>query len=149
MMTGIQLIPALQASIAPCVLISGAGLLLLSLSNRLSRPIDRIRLLCAQIKAEPQKSHPATHEQIRILYMRCELLRSAIACSICSVALTACIVLLLFLNVLYAWPTGLLISIFFILSLVFLTVSMVFFFMDIHWSLDSLKIEISGAQEKG
>jgi hypothetical protein len=40
------------------------------------------------------------------------------------------------------------ISIFFILSLVFLTVSMAFFFMDIHWSLDSLKIEISESQSE-
>ncbi|MBF0503692.1 MAG: DUF2721 domain-containing protein [Candidatus Omnitrophica bacterium] len=145
-MTNIQLIPALQASIAPCVLISGAGLLLLSLTNRLSRPIERIRLLCAQLKSEPQKDHQATEEQIRILYKRCELLRSAIVCNIYSIVLISSIVLLLFLGALYAWPIGFLVYIFFILSLLFLMVSMIFFLMDIHLSLDSLKIEIRDSQ---
>ncbi len=36
-------VQVLQASIAPCVMISGVGLLLLSFSNRLSRPLDRVR----------------------------------------------------------------------------------------------------------
>ena len=61
-MTNIHLVQALQASIAPCVLISGDGLLLLSLSNRLSRPIERIRHLCDVIKAHPQRDHDAARE---------------------------------------------------------------------------------------
>jgi hypothetical protein len=145
-MTNIQLIQALQASIAPCVLISGDGLILLSMSNRLSRPIERIRHLCDQIKTHPQKDHQGTREQIRILYKRSRLLRSAIVCIIYSIALISFIVLSLFLGALYAWPITFLISVFFILSLVFLIVSMVFFLMDIHWALDSLAIEISHSQ---
>ncbi len=145
-MTNIQLIPALQASIAPCVLISGNGLLLLSMSNRLSRPIERIRHLCDQIKVHPQKDHHALHEQISILYKRSKLLRSAMVCIIYSIALISFIVLLLFLDSLYNWPIVFLINILFILSLVLLTVSMVFFLLDIHWALDSLKIEINHSQ---
>jgi len=145
-MTNIELIPALQASIAPCVLISGDGLLLLSMSNRLSRPIERIRHLCDVIKAHPQRDHQATHEQIRILYKRSKLLRSAIVCIIYSIVLVSCIVLLLFLGTLYSWPITFLINILFVFSLLFLTVSMLFFLMDIHWALDSLKIEIRQSQ---
>ena len=141
-MTNVQLIPALQASIAPCVLISGDGLLLLSLSNRLSRPIERIRHLCDVIKAHPQKDHKTTHEQIAILYKRSKLLRSAIGCILCSIVLIASIVLFLFLGALYAWPVAFLMNSFFVLSLLFLMASMIFFFLDIHWALDSLKIEI-------
>jgi len=146
-MTNVQLIQALQASIAPCVLISGDGLLLLSLSNRLSRPIERIRHLCDVIKAHPQKDHKAAQEQIRILFKRSQLLRSAISCIIYSIALISSIVLLLFLDTFYAWPINLPISILFILSIVFLMTSMVFFLMDIHGALDSLKIEIRHSQE--
>lgn len=141
-MTNLQLIPALQASIAPCVLISGDGLLLLSMSNRLSRPIERIRHLCDLIKTHPLNDHTTTHEQIRILYKRCKLLRSAIASIIYSIAFVSFIVLLLFLNALYAWPITFLINIFFILSLLFLIASMINFLMDIYLALDSLKIEI-------
>jgi hypothetical protein len=141
-MANIQLVPALGASIAPCVLISGAGLLLLSMTNRLARPIERVRLLCAQIKEDPQKDHQANRQQIRILYKRCELLRSAIACLIYNIVLISCIVLLLFLDILYAWQITFLVDFLFIASLVFLILAMVFFLMDIHGSLDSLKIEI-------
>jgi Cu/Ag efflux pump CusA len=145
-MTNIQLIQALQASIAPCVLISGDGLLLLSLSNRLSRPIERIRHMCDQIKIHPQRNQEGTQEQIRILYKRSKLLRSAIVCIIYSIIFITFIVLLLFLNALYAWPIAFLINIFFILSLFSLIFSMVFFLLDIHWALDSLKIEIGQSQ---
>ncbi|MDE1920593.1 MAG: DUF2721 domain-containing protein [Candidatus Omnitrophica bacterium] len=145
-MTNVQLVQALQASIAPCVLISGDGLLLLSMSNRLSRPIERIRYLCDQIKAHPHKDHQATREQIEILYTRSKLLRSAIGCLICSIAFISSIVLLLFLGTFYNWPFNAFIGILFVLSLVFLLVSTAFFLMDIHWALDSLKIEIRHTQ---
>lgn len=145
-MSNVQLIQALQGSIAPCVLISGDGLLLLSMSNRLSRPIERIRHLCDMIKAHPLRDHQAAHEQIRIMYKRCELLRSAIACIIYSIVLISFIVLLLFLDAFYSWPVSFLINTFFILSLVFLTASMIFFLLDIRGSLDSLNIEIHHAQ---
>ncbi|WP_345111750.1 DUF2721 domain-containing protein [Candidatus Villigracilis vicinus] len=47
-MTSIQeLIPVLQTAIGPVILISGVGLLLLSMTNRLSRVIDRARNLLA------------------------------------------------------------------------------------------------------
>jgi len=145
-MTNVQLIQSLQASIAPCVLISGDGLLLLSLSNRLSRPIERIRHLCDVIKSNPHHDHKAAQEQIRIMYKRCEHLRSAISCIIYSIALVSFIVLLLFLDTFYALPVTILINIFFISSIAFLITSMVFFLLDIHTSLDSLKIEIRHSQ---
>ena len=40
-----DLIPILQVAIGPVILISGVGLLLLSMTNRLGRVIDRARLL--------------------------------------------------------------------------------------------------------
>ena len=116
------------------------------MSNRLSRPIELIRHLCEQIKTNPHKDHRPAREQVRILYKRCQLLRSAIACVIYSIILISFIVLLLFLYNLYAWPITIVINFFFITSLVFLTSSMVFFLMDIHWALDSLKIEIRHSQ---
>ena len=145
-MSNVTLIQALQASIAPCVLISGDGLLLLSLSNRLSRPIERIRHLCDQIKSHPQKDHQASLEQINIMYKRSEHLRSAISCIIFSIVLVSSLILFLFLDALYSLPVNLLITTFFILSLILLTISMIFFLMDIFGSLDSLKIEIRHSQ---
>ena len=40
-----QLLPVLQTAIGPMILISGIGLLLLTMTNRLGRAIDRTRTL--------------------------------------------------------------------------------------------------------
>jgi len=45
--TVIELIPVLQTAIGPVALISGIGLLILSMTNRLGRVIDRGRSLAA------------------------------------------------------------------------------------------------------
>ena len=46
-----ELIPILQIAIGPVILISGVGLLLLSMTNRLGRAIDRARILRQELRA--------------------------------------------------------------------------------------------------
>ena len=56
----------LSAMITPAVLISAAGTLVLSTSNRLSRVVDRIRVLAAEAKAFQSASEAsATRVQLR------------------------------------------------------------------------------------
>ena len=43
-----QMIPVLQTAIGPMILISGLGLILLTMTNRLGRTIDRVRILTAE-----------------------------------------------------------------------------------------------------
>jgi hypothetical protein len=50
-----DLFPDLQIAIAPVILISGVGLLLLSMTNRLGRTIDRARQLVMQNEAPRTK----------------------------------------------------------------------------------------------
>ena len=44
-----QLIPVLQTAIGPTILISGVGLLLLTMTNRLARTIDRTRATAREL----------------------------------------------------------------------------------------------------
>ena len=44
-----QLIPNLQVAIGPVIFISGVGLLLLTMTNRFARVIDRTRSLAATL----------------------------------------------------------------------------------------------------
>lgn len=135
----------LQASIAPCVLISGLGLLLLSIANRLGRPIDRIRLLCGDLKRGPREEIPALQKQITILYHRCQLLQTSAALIIVSIILAGLIILMLFTAYLFAISLEVPIEIFFIISLICLTLSLLFFLRDIQVALNSIKIEIKNA----
>ncbi len=45
-----QLVPILQTAIGPTILISGVGLLLLAMTNRLNHILDRTRQLSVQFQ---------------------------------------------------------------------------------------------------
>src|SRR5688572_19515401 len=45
-----EIVPVLQVAIGPVILISGVGLLLLTMTNRLGRAIDRARSLVRELR---------------------------------------------------------------------------------------------------
>jgi len=137
-----NIIEILQASIAPCVLISGLGLLLLSMTNRLARPIDRIRVLNKELRSDSGRGSPGSREQILILFKRCQLLQRAIAWTVVSIFLVSIIILALFFAFFFSINIEFLIKALFTGSLVSLITSLAFFLRDIHLTLNSLKIEI-------
>ena len=92
-MTVSELIPVLQTAIGPVVLISGVGLLVLSLTNRLGRVIDRGRILAGEMRAAPGPRHPQTEEQLHILSRRARLLQRSIFFSILCVLFAAILII--------------------------------------------------------
>jgi hypothetical protein len=78
MLTVQQLIPMLQIAVGPVVLISGVGLLILSMTNRLGRVIDRGRSLVRELPEIPERNHAGVVGQLRILSRRADLLQQAI-----------------------------------------------------------------------
>lgn len=135
-------IQGLQASIAPCIFISGLGLALLSMTNRLGRSIDRIRTFTAEIKTAPAKEIPGIRAQIDIIYRRCRILQTAIGLVAISMFFVSSIMLMLFSTLAFNIRLIALIKIFFTASLVCFILSLVFLFRDVCLSLDSLKIEL-------
>jgi hypothetical protein len=59
-----DLIPILQVSIGPVILISGVGLLLLTLTNRLGRIVDRSRILFLEMQKEESPDRKLIPSQI-------------------------------------------------------------------------------------
>ena len=141
-MSNQNLIAILQASLTPVVLISGVGLLLLSMTNRLSRPLDRIRFLGKELKTSSQKDQSYYLRQIQIFYKRTFLLQKAITASSLSIICASLIVLFLFLMVTFSLNFNILIIFVFITGLLTLILSMVFFLCDIQASLKSVEIEM-------
>jgi len=138
-----DLLVVLQTSMAPCVLISGVGLLLLSLTNRIGRPIDRIRALTTELKQAEGEQKRIVLEEVDILYRRAKLLQIAVTFSILSIFFVATIILALFVTATFGTGLEGLIEILFSASLVCLVVSLVLFVWDIQLGLNSLKIEIN------
>jgi hypothetical protein len=131
----------LQASISPVALISGVGLLILSLTNRFSRLADRLRELSKQRKATPTPL-PQVEAQIRIFHRRARILRLTVGCAIGSVLLASVLVLLLFAIAVLNLSLDLVALALFALSLASLIVSLALFLLDMRLSLEALEEEL-------
>ncbi|SKB07600.1 Protein of unknown function [Prosthecobacter debontii] len=140
-MTLPDLIPTLQLSIGPVILISGIGLLLLSMTNRFGRIIDRSRHLARELRAGEPRDLRLTQE-LQILARRARIMRAAIALSGISVLLAAVLIIDLFIGSLLLLPVATSIAIVFSLCLASLIASLVLFIRDINLSLKALWLEI-------
>src|SRR5262245_54508353 len=92
-----DLVPILQMAIGPVILISGVGLLLLSMTNRFGRVIDRSRLLVEKLRKTEPTERSGLQSQLDILSRRARLIRLAIALAALSVLLAAILIIVLFL----------------------------------------------------
>jgi hypothetical protein len=136
-----EIIPVLQVAIGPVILISGVGLLLLTMTNRLGRAIDRARQLAREVNG-PEADRVRVTEQIVTIYRRARVLRLTITLAGLSVLLAAVLIIVLFLATLLNRDYGLLVSLIFITCLGALIASLVAFIYDIYLSLAALRLEL-------
>jgi hypothetical protein len=137
-----ELIPILQIAIGPVILISGIGLLLLSMTNRIGRAIDRARILSQQLRENPDLERQRTLAQIKILARRANLLRQAIILASLSLLLAAVLIIALFLVVLFQWNAVWLLVTLFIGCMLALIGSLLAFIQDVNHSLEALKLDL-------
>ena len=137
-----ELVPVLQIAIGPVILISGVGLLLLSMTNRLGRAIDLSRVLSRELRENPKTDRVRVLAQIRILSRRADLIQRAITLASVSVLLAAIIIITLFMMALFRINAAWLIILIFIGCMVSLIGSLVAFIQDINHALEALKLEM-------
>jgi Protein of unknown function (DUF2721) len=141
-----ELIPVLQISVSPVILISGVGLLLLSLTNRFGRAVDRSRQLMREMREAGETDRRQLTEQVKVLYRRARLIQTSIILAALSVLFAAVMVITLFFMALLKWDWALAISVLFICCLASLIASLILFLADIRLSLHALKLEFNNAQ---
>ena len=140
-----QLIPTLQVSIGPVVLISGIGLLILSMTNRFGRVIDRGRILARELAGVPEQDQVHIEAQLQILTRRAEYLRRAITAASISVLLAAVLIIALFITAVLKVEDAWLIGLLFVGSMGALIFSLVAFLQDLNESLLAFKLDIGMA----
>jgi len=138
-----ELIPVLQVAIGPVILISGVGLLLLTLTNRLGRAVDRSRILVREVRQADQNERGRLTSQVEIIYRRAKLIRLSIIMAALCLLLTAVLIIVLFVSALARIEAGLVIVMIFICCMASLIVSLVAFIRDIQLSLVALKLELA------
>ncbi len=148
-MTAQDLAPILQIAVGPVILVSGVGLLLLSMTNRLGRTVDRARELSRQLQAAAPGDRARLRSQLDILLRRAHLLRAAIALASISVLLAAVLVIVLFVTALFGLGTVPVIIGLFSSCMAALVVSLFLFLKDVNLSLAALKLEIEASESGG
>jgi hypothetical protein len=138
-----ELVELLQASISPIALISGVGLLLLSVTNRLARVIDRTRLIAADLRAaQDSPDADRLRAQLGVLVRRAGFLWASIASVTVSVLCSCVMVLLLTAMVFFQLSLRLPVVGLFFVALLSLLVSALCFFGDVLLALHALRMEI-------
>lgn len=143
-----ELVPILQVAVGPVILISGVGLLLLSMTNRLGRVVDRSRSLADILRRVESKERGRLTSELRILSTRARLIQRAITLAALSVLLAAFLVIALFFTALLRLNVALLIIFLFTACLASLIGSLLVFIKDINLSLEALKLEIEFSDER-
>jgi hypothetical protein len=137
-----QLIPTLQVAIGPVILISGVGLLILSMTNRLGRTIDRSRQLVELRRHAGDEDRIRVELQLGILWRRARILKIAITLAAVAVLLDALLMILLFLAALVDLPVAVPLALLFAACLTALIGSIIYFLRDVNLALRALAQEL-------
>jgi hypothetical protein len=139
-----ELVPTLQLAIGPVILISGVGLLLLTITNRLGRVVDRARVLAREQAAAPAGTVSSKlHLQIGILNRRAGILRASVMLLAITVLTAALMILVLFFAFVTGFEAGLFVVVAFGIGQLSLIGSVIAFMRDMNLSLEALRLEIN------
>jgi hypothetical protein len=131
----------LQACITPVAMISGVGLLLLTVTNRMGRTIDRARQLIGELDKPDVKRQNEKKMEILVFMDRCKLLRNSIAWVMIGMMSSCSLIPLLFLMSFTTLDLRILGYGFFLISISSMLIAFVYFFKDVLLSLKAIKLE--------
>jgi hypothetical protein len=130
----------IQLAVAPVFLLTGVGGLLVVLTNRLARIIDRARALEDQLARLPGADHSAVHGELRLLSTRARLINRAVSlCTFCALLICAVIVAL-FVGAFLSTDLSVLIGVIFTGSMLALFLGLVIFLQEIFLATRNLRI---------
>jgi len=141
-----SMLQIIQASVTPVILISGMGLLLLTLTNRMGRLMDRTRLYADQIRRGKPDEQSYLDAQMEITWHRAKLIRLSLTFAATSMLLAAALVLVIFAGNLLHRDLGALMLTLFSASIVALVATLGTFLRDIFVSLEAVRLEVREAR---
>jgi hypothetical protein len=125
------------------ILLSGVGLMIGTMNNRLGRTIDRSRLLVESRNRATDAAHRERQkDQLAVLWRRAHILRTAITLAVNCVLLIAILIIVVFVSALLKWENVAIVIALFIAALASLIASLVYFIRDVNMSLHALEKEL-------
>ncbi len=141
-----SLLPIIQISTTPVILISGMGLLLLTMTNRMGRIIDRTRLYATQLKQAGAAERRQLEIQLELTWQRAKIVRLALTAATASMLMSAGLVIAIFIGALVHRDLGELMLVLFGAAILLLVAALVAFLRDIFMSLSALHLEVEQAR---
>jgi hypothetical protein len=143
-----SLLEVIQLSITPVILLSGVGALMITLTNRMGRVVDRTRSLAGLMRRVPPEERDHVESQLHIMWRRAKLIRRAVTYAGLSMLLSCVLVMGIFAAGMIEREFGFGLLVVFVASVVCLIASLVAFLRDIWMSLHALGLEVEKAREK-
>ena len=142
-----KFLPVIQLAITPVILLSGVGALMLTLTNRMGRIVDRTRTLAGQVRGArgPEREHLI--RQLEIMWRRAILVRMAVTLAGLSMLLSCLLVIVIFFDASMQREFGLELVVIFLGAILCLVAALGAFLRDIWMSLWALRIEVNKARE--
>jgi hypothetical protein len=131
---------AIQLAVAPVFLLSGIGAILVVLTNRLARIIDRARVLEERLETVSLEVHAGLRDDLKVLSHRAKLISRAI--TLCTVtALLVCMVIAsLFLSGFLRFDASLPVALLFIAAMSAFFLGLLWFLREIYLATANLRI---------
>lgn len=129
----------IQLAVAPVFLLSGIGTTLSVLTTRLSRIIDRARVLEARFSSLPTEEQTHATEELRTLSARGRLINRALTAGVGSALAVCLLIVSAFVGYLTNSNLGLVVAGTFIVAMSLFALSLITFLREVFLSLDSLK----------
>lgn len=145
-----SILPIIQAAVTPVILISGMGLLLLTMTNRMGRIMDRTRAYALQIERDAEPAERARLEQMmESTWRRAKLVRLALTFATSSMLLSAGLVIVIFLGFALNRDFGGFMVTLFVGAILLLIAALAAFLRDVFVSLAALRLEVEQARRDG
>jgi uncharacterized membrane protein YcfT len=128
-----DIVHLIQSAVAPVFLLSGVGVTLGVLTNRLARIVDRARFL------EQQAPSDATSSSLRVLARRAHYINIAIALCAVSALLVSLVVMTLFASAFISVNLSIVIAVLFVLAMICLTAAFGVFLLEVRVSVAALQ----------
>jgi len=131
---------AIQLAVAPVFLRSGIGAILMVMTNRLGRIIDRARVLEERLDNASTELHPALRTDLATLSRRAKLISSAITLCTATALLVCTVIAVLFLSAFLRFDLSIPLALLFIAAMLAFFLGLLWFLREIYVATVNLRI---------
>ena len=142
-MDGFQVVDiahAIQLAVAPVFLLSGIGVLLGVLTNRLARIVDRARRIEESLRLASTGEPAEARDQLRVAARRSRLINLAITLSTMAALLVAVVIALLFASTFVPINLAGSVAVLFVLAMAALVGALLSFLLEVRVAIAALRI---------